>query len=293
MNNTPEISILIPCYNSEQSISSVIECICSLLKHTAFELVLVNDGSKDNTQKKLDLLAKKYGKIITVIELKENYGEFNAVMCGFNFVNGEYIINIDDDFQQHPEDILTLYHSIKKTDLDVLYAKYKQSKYSNFRNATSVITHKIINLIYGLSLHMTISSFKIIKKPIIEKIIKYTGPYPHIDGLILKHTKRIANIQVEHHERKHGKSNYTFGKLINYFITILAAHNVITIIASTIVLLYFGICLILAKSHFILFIFCLNLLLTCLLINRYLISNYSSKKQYEIKSIISQKKDSL
>lgn len=219
-----KLSIIIPVYNSEKSIANLIEKLSIDLKSIDYEVVMVNDGSRDNSEKVCLELASKY-KNISFISLRRNFGEFNAVMCGLNHAQGEFAVMIDDDFQNPPTEIIKLLNEAERGNFDVVYSQYAQKKHSSFRNIGSWLVNRLNDYLIGKPKDLYLSSFKLIKKEVIEEIIKYTGPYPYIDALIFRITNNIGKVFVEHQERKEGKSGYTLKKLISLFLNVLFGYS--------------------------------------------------------------------
>jgi len=212
-----KISIIIPVYNSESTIKIVVEDIKETLSNKSnFEIVLVNDGSKDNSYKKCKELARKYS-FIKFINLSKNFGQHNAILAGLHFVKGNYIIFMDDDLQTPPEEIPRLINKIKE-GYDVVYANYYYKYHSKLRNIGSWINNVMTNILLKKPKNLKITSYFIIKKYLIDEILNYTGPYPYLGGLILRSTDNIGMIDITHEKREYGKSNYSFMSLLRLWI---------------------------------------------------------------------------
>ncbi len=223
-----ELSIVIPVYNSEKTIGVLVEKLGEELGHLSFEIVLVNDGSRDKSAQICKQLTVKYQQV-NFLNLRKNFGEFNAVMCGLNHINGRYAVIIDDDFQNPPSEILKLLNKAKEFDYDVVYSEYLQKKHSPFRNFGSRLINALNTYLIKKPKDLYLSSFKLINKEVVEEIVKYTGPYPYIDGLIFRVTNNIGTVLVEHSDRVNGVSNYSFRRLFNLFITIVFGYSLLPI----------------------------------------------------------------
>ena len=219
-----KLSVVIPVYNSEANIASLIEKLQFALDGTTFEIVLVNDGSRDNSERVCTRLAKNFSNV-RFISLRRNYGEFNAVMCGLNWTKGDFCVMIDDDFQNPPEEILKLVETAEKGDFDVVYTYYSKKEHAVYRNLGSRLVNWVTTYSIKKPKDLYLSSFKLIRKEVVEEIIKYQGPYPYIDGLIFRITKNIGTVQVLHQKREEGVSNYTWRKLISLFLNILFCYS--------------------------------------------------------------------
>ncbi len=223
-----DFSIVIPVYYSQDSLSNLLETLQKELSGNNFQIVLVNDGSKDKSNAILKSYVNSHPDI-TYINLRKNFGEFNAVMCGLSHVEGEYAIIIDDDFQNPPSEILKLYNEAKTKELDVVYSQYEDKKHSAFRNIGSGVLNFMITSLINKPKDLYLSSFKLISKEIIDEIIKYKGPFPYIDGLIFQVTDNIGKVTTKHLPRANGESNYTFAKLFSLFMTAILGYSIVPI----------------------------------------------------------------
>lgn len=218
------LSVIIPVYNSEQTISKLVEHILEILDKETLEIVLVNDGSRDKSELVCTELSEKFSQV-KFISLRRNSGEFNAVMCGLNHAVGDYCVMIDDDFQNPPTEILKLIETARNGDFDVVYSYYEKKKHSLFRNFGSWLVNRVTTWLLEKPKDLYLSSFKLIGQPVVQEIIKYKGPYPYIDGLIFRVTRNVGRVQVSHNARQEGESGYTLRKLTSLFMTILFGYS--------------------------------------------------------------------
>jgi glycosyltransferase involved in cell wall biosynthesis len=223
-----DFSVVIPVYNGALTLPSLIKELYESLSAYHFELILVNDGSKDNSKEVCTQLCADYPHI-RFINLRKNFGEFNTVLCGLSKANGQYAVIIDDDFQNPPSEIVKLYKKASSEKLDVVYSSYKIKKHNFFRNLGSSFINFLSNFIYDKPKGLYLSSFKVIEKGVIDEIIKYRGPYPFIDGLIFQVTNSVGSIEVQHNERAEGRSNYTYRKLVALFFDAIIGYSIIPI----------------------------------------------------------------
>lgn len=227
-----KLSIIIPVYNGAKTVSRLVdELIAQPGKH-APEIILVNDGSKDNTDEVCTSIFNKYKGIVKYICLARNFGEHNAVMAGLNSAIGDYAVIIDDDFQNPPGEIQKLVDKAVSGGFDVVYSFYEKKYHSWFRNMGSAFNNLIANFLLNKPRGLYLSSFKCMNRFSVDEVIKYKGPFPYIDGLILRSTQKIGKAMVEHIERKEGKSGYTIRKLVRLWLNMFINFSILPLRVS-------------------------------------------------------------
>ncbi len=216
-----DISIVIPVYNSELILNDLILELDKVFnkKLLLYEIILVNDGSKDNSWRVLKELTVNYQNL-TAINLLKNYGQHNAIFCGFHYANGKYVVTMDDDLQNPPSEIFKLYDEIEK-GFDVVFGKFYKKQHVGIRKLGTKIVGLLNNKIFDKPSNISLTNFRIIKRDVIIRIIDYKTTYPYIPGLVLLFSDRIGNTMVEHKKRKVGKSNYNILKILKLVGTIL------------------------------------------------------------------------
>lgn len=223
------ITIIIPVYNSEKTIKELVDRLMKVIGTKNLQIVLVNDGSQDNSHVVCLSLCSEYESIVTYIELAKNFGEHNAIMAGLHYARGDYIVTMDDDFQNPPEDVPHLVEEAIKNNYDIVYTYYKIKEHHWLRNAGSWFNDKIANILLNKPKDLYLSSFKCFSRFTANEILKYKGPYPYIDGLTLRSTRNIGKIQVTHEKRKNGHSGYTFLKLLQLWLNMSINFSIIPI----------------------------------------------------------------
>lgn len=207
------ISVVVPVYNSFQTLHELMRRLTALFEQSLqvdFEVIFVNDGSSDGSWKLLERLANSNPHVVAV-NLTRNFGQHNALMCGFAEASGEYVVTIDDDLQIPPEEISALYAEVQK-GYDIVYGLYRSKKHSLFRNLGSEFVQFVYMKTFDTKIRLT--SFRIIRKEIVDKILSYDNSFTFIDGLISWYTANIGKVYVEHLERKAGRSGYSVKRLI-------------------------------------------------------------------------------
>lgn len=249
MINKMKISICIPVYNGAMTITALVEEVKKTLHKYEFEIILINDGSKDNSEEVCVNITKQYD-FVKFIALRKNFGEHNAVICGLNYATGDYTVIIDDDFQNPPSEILALIDEANK-GYDVVYSRYEEKKHHWFRNLGSKFNDLVATWLLDKPNGLYLSSFKLIRKEVVEEIVKYKGPFPYIDGLILRVTDNIGTKTVEHTKRVEGESNYTLSKLISLWLNMFVNFSIKPLRIATVVGVAISVCSFILGIYFI------------------------------------------
>jgi glycosyltransferase involved in cell wall biosynthesis len=212
-----KLSVVIPVYNSQDTIHTLVHTLFDVLRLYNLEVILVNDASKDNSETICERLARE-NTCVKFISLRKNSGEDNAVICGLNYCTGDFIAIIDDDFQNPPSEIITLLEKAVSHNLDIVYARYETKQHSLIRNFYSWVNNLFAVYLLNKPRGLYLSSFKVMKKEIAREIISYKGPFPYIDALVLRCTDNIGSAKVVHESRRLGKSNYNLRKLFSLYL---------------------------------------------------------------------------
>jgi len=229
------VSVVIPVYNSEDSIERVVDTLIdNLSDRYNLEIVLVNDGSKDNSEKVCVSLHSRYSGVVRFYSLAKNVGEHNAVMAGLNMCSGDYVVIMDDDFQNPISEVIKLFDYAINSDYDVVYTYYEKKQHSFFRNLGSKFNDRVANIMLSKPKDLYLSSFKLVNRFLVDEIINYRLPYPYIDGLILRSTDNIGKIEVEHQKREIGQSGYTLKKLVSLWLNMFTNFSIIPLRFSTV-----------------------------------------------------------
>lgn len=210
-----KVSFVIPCYRSALTIGNVVKEIQDTMKtleQYTFEIILVNDCSPDDTFDVISRLCEENTNICGV-NLAKNFGQHGALMAGFHQVTGDILVCLDDDGQTPADEVGKLLAEIENGQ-DVVYASYDHKKHSLFRNFGSWMNEKMAQFLLGKPKELFVSSYFAARRFIVDEMLKYENAYPYVIGLVLRTTKRICNVPVQHREREIGTSGYTLGKLL-------------------------------------------------------------------------------
>lgn len=211
-----KLSFVIPCYRSEQTIRDVIARIIRTVEDDNrfdYEIICVNDASPDGTYLILKELSDGNPKI-TVVDLMRNFGQHAALMAGFHFVTGDIAVCLDDDGQTPPEEMFRLIDKLGE-GYDMVSARYPVKRESLFRRFGSWTAARMCEILLNKPKNLELNSYFTVRRQIIDEIIRYPNPYPNVQGLILRTTRRITDTEINHQKRTTGKSGYTIRKLIS------------------------------------------------------------------------------
>ena len=210
------VSIVIPCYRSAEMIGGVVADINremeKLQEKYRWEIILVNDCSPDNTFDVIRELCREYTNICG-INLARNFGQHAALMAGFHQVKGDILVCMDDDGQTPAFAIKDLLQGLEEGS-DVVYAKYEHKHHNAFRNFGSRLNDLMLKFMLGKPADLYVSSFFAARRFIVDEMLRYQNAYPYVIGLVLRATRNIKNVTVEHQDRKAGESGYTLSKLL-------------------------------------------------------------------------------
>ncbi len=220
-DDVPELSFVVPLYNTGESLRPLLEAFRALSLPESWELVLVDDGSTDGTAMAARSEVEDFPAPMTVVELARNFGEHAAVLEGCRHARGELVVNLDDDLQNPPGEAVKLLRHLRESNAEVVYSRYVEKKHHWARNVASWLANCSATFLLGKPRDLYLSSFRAMRRGLIERIVVYRGPYPYMDGLILGATNRIATLEVEHAGRSRGRSGYTLRKLIRLALSLL------------------------------------------------------------------------
>ncbi len=227
------LSVVVPVYNGADSVPTLVEALSQLHVEGGLEIILVNDGSPDNSLDVCRTLCKRNAVALTVVNLARNFGEHNAVMAGYAHARGEYIINMDDDLQNPPEEVVRLWQYTRDNHHDVVYTFYEQKQHESWRNIGSRFTNWCADLVIDKPKGLYLSSFRCVNAFLAQEVLRHSGPFPYIDGLIFQITRNVGTLAVKHLPRATGESNYTLPRLLRLFMSMLLNFSVLPLRIGT------------------------------------------------------------
>ncbi|RKM59819.1 glycosyltransferase [Butyrivibrio sp. CB08] len=222
------ISFVIPCYRSEMTIEAVVDEIqetMSGVNEYDHEIILVNDGSPDNTWGAIREVAAKHAETVTGINLARNFGQHSALMAGLNASKGDIVICLDDDGQTPANESVKLVAAIEN-GADVAYARYSHKQHNIFRNFGTAMNEWMASVMIGKPRDLYVSSYFAARRFVVDEMVKYDGSYPYIIGLVLRTTRNIVNVDVDHRKREVGQSGYNISKLFGLWLNGFTAFSI-------------------------------------------------------------------
>ena len=220
------ISVIGPCYNEEQNIDEFISRITKVLEKIKlnYQILLVDDGSKDNTWQKILYYSKQNDKI-KGIKLTRNFGQQNAAMAGINYCDSDYVLLSDVDLQDPPELLEEMYNKIIQNKLNVIYAKRVKSNESFFKKYSSIIFYKIYNLVSNTKIIEQASDFVLFNKKVLKQIKNIKEKDVFLRGLIPWLGFNSSYVEFERENRKRGLTGWSTFKMLNYAVTAFLSYS--------------------------------------------------------------------
>lgn len=227
------LSIVIPVFNGAGCIADLVAALENLPIEGGHEIVLVNDGSADNSLAVCQALLAKARIPMTLVNLARNYGEHNAVMAGLRHASGAHVITMDDDLQNPPGEVHRLLSFAQRSGKEVVYTYYADKQHVAWRNLASRFTNRVADFILDKPRGLYLSSFRCMTAFIAQEIVRYMGPFPYVDGLILQVTNDVDRLGVHHLPRAAGRSNYTVRRLLRLWMNMFVNFSVMPLRIST------------------------------------------------------------
>ena len=232
MSNKPSeliegISVVVPIYNSEEMLEELVDRLGNVLPvlSESFEVLLINDGSRDQSWERISNLSKKHPWIIG-INMMRNYGQHNALLAGVRAANYAIVVTIDDDLQHPPEEIHKLIEKLAN-GYDVVYGTPYRQQHNLWRNISSYATRLALQNTMGVENARKVNAFRVFRTQLREAFVNYKSPFVILDVLLTWGTTRFSSISVNHQPRQSGKSNYTFQKLLVHGINMITGFTVL------------------------------------------------------------------
>jgi glycosyltransferase involved in cell wall biosynthesis len=221
----PGLSVVVPVYDSQASLVELVErlrnTLCALTPH--FEIILVNDGSRDQSWNVITDLETLYAWVIG-INLMRNYGQHNALLAGIRQARYEIVVTLDDDLQNPPEEIPKLLDKLRE-GYDVVYGRPDRGQHGLWRNLASRMTKLALQKSMGVEVARNVSAYRVFRTSLREVFSNYHSPFVSIDVLLTWATTRFAAVNVHHDPRMLGQSNYNVRKLLTHALNMMTGFS--------------------------------------------------------------------
>ena len=222
-----KISVVIPCYNSAGMIEIVVEGVLKTIvtrrKEFDYEVLLINDGSKDRTWEVISNLARN-NKYVKALNFSKNYGQHSALMAGYRKVTGDIILGLDDDGEHNPEEMFKLIDKLLE-GYDYVCADYETNQ-SKFRSLGTRINNAMATTLINKPKEIDFTSYYVMRRFVIDEITRYQQPYPYVGGLLLRATRNIATVPLVRQKRIAGQSGYSLKKMMSLWFNGFTAFSV-------------------------------------------------------------------
>ena len=222
----PKYSVVVPVYNAQSTLdvlSKRLELVFKKIKGS-MEVVFVDDSSQDSSWLKIIEIHSRDARF-KGIRLMKNFGQQGAVFCGLKYAQGDFIITMDDDLQHYPEDIPKLIKAISESKADIVFADFNQKKHSMVQNVGRRILNYTNSIVFSGANNIRTSSFRIIKRSVVNQAVKRKTCNPTIGPLLLTVTSNVANVKIDHHDRRGGRSGYGFFRLTKLALDVIVNNS--------------------------------------------------------------------
>jgi glycosyltransferase involved in cell wall biosynthesis len=218
-------TIVIPVFNSEPIVGDTIDRVVETFTSAGlrYELILVNDGSSDGSWQVISERAARLPNVVA-LNLMRNYGQHYANLAGLTEATGDYVITMDDDLQNPPDQALVLIDAIMAGH-EVVFGQFEQKAAGGIRRLGSKLIGVMNNRIFGKPSDLVVSNFRILRRDVVDRIVASRTTYPYITGQALMFSGDRANVMVRHDPRPIGKSTYSLVRIMRLVLTILFSYS--------------------------------------------------------------------
>jgi polyisoprenyl-phosphate glycosyltransferase len=218
-----EIAIVVPVYQSAQTLPELVQRLEQALIGRIFEIVLVDDSSPDDSWVVLKKLQASHASL-KIVRLLRNSGQHNALLCGLGLTRAAVVITMDDDLQHPPEEVPKLLAALDE-GYDLAIGAYNVKQHAVGRNVGSAVIDALQRRIFGLPADFQLTSFRAVTRAVIERVVGMSGPYPYVTAMLLSQSGRVVNVAVHHEPRHVGRSGYDLGRSLRLALNLLFSYS--------------------------------------------------------------------
>lgn len=228
------ISVVVPVFNSAPCLPELVRRLGAALPgiEAEFEVILVDDDSRDGSWATIRDLCATY-PFLRGVRLRKNAGQDNAIMAGLSLAEGDAVVIMDDDLQHDPEDIPALWRGLNDGEFDVVYGRFRVMRQARWKIFGSWLNDRLAVRVLGKPKDIYMSPFKIIDRAVVREVLRYEGPYSYVDGLLFTVTSRIGQVEVSHHPRYAGRSNYDLIRSIRVWLKLATSFSIVPLRLAT------------------------------------------------------------
>ena len=225
-------SVVIPVYNSQDVVGSTVDRVVEVFEAAGlrYQVVLVNDGSRDGSWDVIADLARRSSHVVA-LDLLRNYGQHHANLAGLRESTGDYVITMDDDLQNPPDQLLLLIDKALEGH-DVVFGRFERKQAPGYRRLGSKVIDVVNRRVFEQPPGLAVSNFRILHRDVVERICGSRTAHPYITGQALMFSHSPADVLVRHDARASGTSNYGLRRITSLVLTILFSYSVFPLRAA-------------------------------------------------------------
>jgi glycosyltransferase involved in cell wall biosynthesis len=218
--------VVVPVFNSAGVVGDTVDGIVKTFESAGlpYQIVLVNDGSRDGSWQVIADKARSNDRIVA-LNLLRNYGQHHANLAGLREATGDYVITMDDDGQNPPDEVLLLIDEAMQ-GRDVVFGKYERKQHAGYRQLGSKVISMVNRRVFAQPADLTVSNFRILRRDVVDRICASRSAYPYLTGQALMYSHNRSNVTVHHRAREVGTSSYNLVRIVRLVLTILFSYSV-------------------------------------------------------------------
>jgi len=218
-------SVVIPVYNSAPLVGQTVDGVLAVLAEHGLrhQVVLVNDGSTDTSWEVISEKARSHDDVIAV-DLLRNYGQHHANLAGLRETTGDFVITMDDDGQNPPDQVPLLVGAAMQGH-DVVFGAFERKQAAGYRRLGTRLIGVVNRRVFGQPDDLVVSNFRVLRRDVVDRICSSRTAHPYLTGQALLYSGNRANVSVRHEPRAVGASTYSFARILALVLTILFSYS--------------------------------------------------------------------